>query len=188
MRPFNSYEPTESEVLGIGMRELSKLYEEILNTVASIEWELETPHSSSINTMNTYTGNIVPEKDTIFVFGSNTKGIHGGGSARVALNHFGAKYGQAEGLQGDSYALPTTYLYGPLMPLSEITDNVKKLYQCARENPDKKFKVAYRNQPDERTLCGYSGKELMSCFKAACDGDYPSNIYFSQEWANSGLL
>lgn len=136
--------------------------------------------------MKTYSGNIVPEKNTIFVFGSNTKGIHGGGSARVAVNYFGAKYGQSEGLQGSSYGLPTTVLYGDLMPLSEITEHIKKLYACARQNPNLNFKVAYRNQPNEVTLCGYAGKDLQKCFKDA--GPIPDNIWFSEEWVNSGNL
>ena len=62
------------------------------------------------------------------------------------------------------------------------------MYKCAEEHPGKKFKIAYRNQPNEVTLCGYAGKELMAMFKEACDGNYPDNIYFSEEWANSGLL
>ena len=69
-----------------------------------------------------------------------------------------------------------------------IINNIKRMYECAIQNPDKKFKVAYRNQPKERTLCGYSGEELMSMFKEACNGNYPENIYFSQEWVDSGLL
>lgn len=43
----------------------------------------------------------------VFVFGSNLGGHHGGGAARVALNKFGAIYGQGVGLQGQSYAIPT---------------------------------------------------------------------------------
>lgn len=43
----------------------------------------------------------------IFVFGSNISGHHSGGAARVAFNRFGAKWGQGEGLQGNSYAIPT---------------------------------------------------------------------------------
>lgn len=58
-------------------------------------------------TIHYYEQNIIPEKDTIFVFGSNPKGIHGAGSARVALLYFNAKYGVGEGPQGDAYALPT---------------------------------------------------------------------------------
>lgn len=46
-------------------------------------------------------------KDEIFVFGSNIEGMHNGGAAYYALQHFGAKFGQAEGVQGQSYAIPT---------------------------------------------------------------------------------
>ena len=43
----------------------------------------------------------------IFVFGSNLNGFHGGGAARVAMNKFGAEWGNGVGLQGQSYAIPT---------------------------------------------------------------------------------
>jgi len=45
-----------------------------------------------------YIGNITPEANTIFVFGSNSEGRHGAGAAKVARNQFGAIYGQSEGL------------------------------------------------------------------------------------------
>ncbi len=44
--------------------------------------------------------------DEIFVFGSNVKGIHNGGAARMAFERFGAVMGQAEGIHGQSYAIP----------------------------------------------------------------------------------
>ena len=148
--------------------------------------------------MKFYVGNITPEENTIFVFGSNPEGRHGAGSARVALNHFGAVYGQGEGLQGSAYALPTTELrYDKVDKYSRhsmsekmIEDNIVRMYKCANEHPDKTFKVAYRNQPDEATLCGYFGKELMTIFKSAAErvGGYPSNVWFSKEWVDSGLL
>ena len=57
--------------------------------------------------MRFYQGDIKPEENTIFVFGSNPEGRHGSGSAKVAKEQFGAIYGQGEGLQGHAYALPT---------------------------------------------------------------------------------
>lgn len=144
-----------------------------------------------------YKNNIVPEKNTIFVFGSNPEGRHGSGSAKVAVEQFGAIYGQGEGLQGKAYALPTTELrkdYQVLglrqsIPAYLIVKAISKLYAICRMNPDLQFKVAYRNQPNEVTLCGYSGEQLMACFKAAKEkNDYPDNIWFSEEWANSNLL
>ena len=54
-----------------------------------------------------------PEKITelkeneVFVFGSNLEGCHSGGTAKVAMEKFGALWGQGVGLQGQSYAIPT---------------------------------------------------------------------------------
>lgn len=47
------------------------------------------------------------QPNQVFVFGSNIYGRHNGGSARFAVLHFGAINGQAEGAQGQSYAIPT---------------------------------------------------------------------------------
>ena len=57
----------------------------------------------------------------IFVFGSNLAGHHGGGAARVALNRFGAIWGQGEGLQGNSYAIPT--MQGGVETIKPYVDN-----------------------------------------------------------------
>lgn len=45
--------------------------------------------------------------DEIFVFGSNLRGMHGGGAAATAHRCFGAVWGKGVGLQGQSYAIPT---------------------------------------------------------------------------------
>ena len=132
--------------------------------------------------MNHYTGNISPGQDIIFVFGSNPEGRHGAGSAKVALRKFGAKQGKGEGLAGNSYAIITTELRKghPRITLEQISDNVRRLYEVARKMPDKRFMIAYRNQPNERTLCGYTGAQMINCFLSA--GDIPENIWFSEEW------
>lgn len=145
-----------------------------------------------------YRGDIEPEEGTIFVFGSNPEGRHGAGSAKVAKELFGAIYGQGEGLQGNSYAIPTTELCYSMrdkysrhsMKEEDIIENIKRMYQCAIEHPDKDFKIAYRNGRDETTLCGYSGKELMTMFKTAAESidGYPGNVWFSSEWAGTGIL
>ena len=48
------------------------------------------------------------EEGQVFVFGSNLNGVHSGGASLMALRNFGAEWGQAEGLQGQSYASPLT--------------------------------------------------------------------------------
>lgn len=47
------------------------------------------------------------EEKEVFVFGSNIHGHHNGGAAMYALMHFGAINRQSEGIQGQSYAIPT---------------------------------------------------------------------------------
>ena len=138
-----------------------------------------------------YEGDITPEENTIFVFGSNPEGRHGAGAAKKAKDKFGAKYGQGEGLQGNAYALPTKDLRVKenkgLKSISpqQITESIKSLYETARANPNKQFKVAYRNTT-KASLNGYTGLEMIDMFNAA--GPIPSNIIFSKEWFNTGKL
>lgn len=58
---------------------------------------------------NEFTPEFISElkENDIFVFGSNLNGYHAGGDARVAMEKFGAVWGQGVGLQGQSYAIPT---------------------------------------------------------------------------------
>ena len=61
------------------------------------------------------------ERNEIFVFGSNLAGAHGGGAARIAYQNFGAVWGQGEGLQGQSYAIPT--MQGGVETIAPYIDN-----------------------------------------------------------------
>ena len=140
------------------------------------------------NIPSSYEGKITQDENTIFVFGSNPEGRHGAGAAKVAREQFGAIYGQGEGLQGNSYALPTKDLRveenGGLRSISpeQITENIRKMYEVARQNPDKQFKVAYTNGLNETTLNGYTGAEMIKMFKDA--GPIPSNVLFSKNWTD----
>ena len=132
--------------------------------------------------MRYYQGDIQPDENTIFVFGSNPEGRHGLGSAKVAREKFGAVYGIGEGLQGNSYALPTKDLrikgYRTISK-ENIKKNIETLYLTALTMPEKTFKVAYRNKKDERTLNGYTGLEMLEMFLSRT---VPNNIEFSEEW------
>lgn len=137
--------------------------------------------------MKVYKGNIEPSENTVFVFGSNPEGRHGAGAAKIAKEKFGAIYGQGEGLQGNSYAIPTKDLRIKenngfrSIPEEKIINSIKKLYSLARERPDLNFKISYRNT-HERSLNGYTGLEMMKMF--LCDLPVPSNIWISEEWAD----
>ena len=43
-----------------------------------------------VQTVNFYEGLIVPDGNTVFVFGSNPGGVHGAGAAKTARDMFGA--------------------------------------------------------------------------------------------------
>lgn len=96
--------------------------------------------------------------DEVFVFGSNLAGAHGGGAARVALDKFGAVYGQGVGLQGQSYAIPT--MQGGV---ETIIPYVDEFIDFAKRHPDKFFLVT-------RIGCGIAGftdRQMAPLFKEA---------------------
>lgn len=84
------------------------------------------------------------EENQIFVFGSNPEGIHNGGAAYVALKKFGAEYGKGEGIQGNSYAIPSTG------SIAEFADAVRRFTEFASEHPELHFLVT-------RVGCGNAG-------------------------------
>lgn len=81
----------------------------------------------------------------VFVFGSNEAGHHDGGAARLAVEKFGAVYGQGRGLQGRSYAIPT--MSGSL---ETIREEVMTFIQFADSHPEMTFLVT-------RIGCGIAG-------------------------------
>ena len=81
----------------------------------------------------------------VFVFGSNLAGMHGGGAARIAHLYFGAVMGNGDGIQGQSYAIPT--MQGGV---DTIRPYVDKFIAYAKQHPDKQFLVT-------RIGCGIAG-------------------------------
>lgn len=331
---------THTQDNGYWGREFPRLLMEVRNElrVKHPEWmpNAQAQPSTANYTPNHYTGMITPDANTIFVFGSNPEGRHGAGAAKVAVDRFGAKYGQGEGLQGNSYALPTKDLRSkplysedggktpvvmyrgyalkedreaynieetrgktavdyddslkgslyftssreeaedyaksrtdksPEPPTQEnpqgrpinrhytgdyakvskyyispnakvehykdindyrkngtnsnadvivldkgtmwadnteyivknpkvliydkmrrsispeqIIESIKRMYEVARQHPNKQFKVAYTNKLDEATLNGYTGREMIKMFKDA--GPIPINVIFSKVWTD----
>ena len=75
------------------------------------------------------------DEGEVYVFGSNTEGNHAGGAARTAVQKFGAIMGHGEGLQGQSYAIPT------MEGLDSIKAAVASFIDFARHNSDRVFLV-----------------------------------------------
>lgn len=121
-----------------------------------------------INMRKTYNRSFTPERivelesNQIFVYGSNLMGFHGGGAAKVAMNYFGAVWGQGVGLQGQSYAIPT--MQGGVETIKPYVDD---FISFAKNNPDLTFFVT-------RIGCGIAGfraKEIAPLFAEAIDVD-----------------
>lgn len=100
----------------------------------------------------------------VFVFSSNNQGRHKKGIALIALNKAGAKYGQARGLQGQSYAIVTKDLRigERSIPLSEIKKEVEELYDVARRDSD----TIYYVPKIGCNLAGYTVQEMAELFQS----------------------
>ena len=109
-----------------------------------------------------YIDRLLPNQ--IFVFGSNTLGYHTGGASGTARKKFGAVWGQAEGLQGQSYAIPVDFGKG-IRKDTEVKSSVEKFIAFAKQNEKLFFFVT-------RIGCGLGGyrdDEMAQFFKNALD-------------------
>jgi hypothetical protein len=97
----------------------------------------------------------------IFVFGSNLSGRHGKGAAKTALG-WGAKWGQAKGLQGRAYGIPTKDAsVRRTLTIEEIKPFVDEFIEFAKDNNNLTFLVT-------EVGCGLAGlkpKEVTPLFK-----------------------
>ena len=109
----------------------------------------------------------------IFVFGSNTAGIHGAGAARAALINHGAIYGQGIGLQGNSYGIPTKDHYIRTTCLAFIELHIQDFIEFATNNPELTFNVTRIGCG----LAGYTDSQIAPMFRYA-----PSNVNLPSEW------
>ena len=110
------------------------------------------------------------QPNEIFVFGSNLRGMHGGGAAYIAYRKFGAIMGQGVGLQGQSYAIPT--MQGGVETIKPYVD---EFIAFAKEHPTLTFLVT-------RIGCGIAGftdDEISPLFEKAHDVE---NIVLPPGW------
>lgn len=99
----------------------------------------------------------------VFTFGSNESGRHGKGAAKQALT-FGAKWGQASGLQGRTYAIPTKdKSIQRTLTIAEIKTYVDGFIEFAKEHPELTFLVT----PIGCGLAGLKPKDIAPLFEEA---------------------
>lgn len=119
-------------------------------------------------TTPTYINELAPGE--IFVFGSNLRGIHAGGAARIALNKFGAIMGQGVGLQGQSYAIPT--MQGGVETIKPYVD---EFIAFAREHRELTFLVT-------RIGCGIAGFTDWQIAPLFAEARHDDNIILPEGW------
>lgn len=110
------------------------------------------------------------KENEIFVFGSNLRGMHGAGAARIAYENFGAEWGVGVGMTGRCYAIPT--MQGGVETIRPYVDEFIKY---AKEHFELTFLVT-------RIGCGIAGfrdSEMAPLFKDAADMD---NVALPQQW------
>lgn len=112
----------------------------------------------------------------IFVFGSNLAGRHGKGAALWAFKHRGAKQGQGEGLQGNSYAIPTKNSDLSVLNLFAIKLGVDNFLAFAREHPELEFQLT----PIGCGLAGYRYTDIAPMFLKA-----PPNVHLPVEFKDA---
>ena len=104
-------------------------------------------------------------ENEIFVFGSNESGRHGKGAAKTALK-WGAKYSQAEGLQGKTYGIPTVNAgISKSLTVDRIKIYVDRFLLFAKARQDLHFLVT-------EIGCGLAGltpKQIAPLFKGALE-------------------
>lgn len=121
------------------------------------------------------------QPNEVFVFGSNLDGDHAGGAARFAVLKFGAKMGQCNGLQGQSYAIPTLSHPGGTddhkLPLETIQKYVNEFIQFAHKNPNLFFYVT----PIGCGIAGFTEQEIAPMFKPCITME---NVALPQSFVN----
>ena len=145
------------------LRERFQLEREELSKQSISRYSMEKKRTTP-----TYINELAPGE--IFVFGSNLRGIHAGGAARIALNKFGAIMGQGVGLQGQSYAIPT--MQGGVETIKPYVD---EFIAFAREHRELTFLVT-------RIGCGIAGFTDWQIAPLFADARHDDNIILPEGW------
>lgn len=99
----------------------------------------------------------------IFVFGSNTKGLHAGGAAYYASKLFGAEWGVSDGITGRTYAIPTCTQSIEKVSAHDLKLSVDRFIQYATENQALNFIVT----PIGCGIAGWTADEVAPMFEIA---------------------
>lgn len=109
----------------------------------------------------------------VFVFGSNTAGIHGAGAAKVAYDKHGARYGDGYGHRGNSFAIPTKD-----DDIVSLDKDLIAAFVCGfLAYATCKRKLTFYVTRIGCGLAGYTNEDIAPMFHGA-----PTNCMFDAEW------
>ena len=111
----------------------------------------------------------------IFVFGSNTAGIHGAGAAKHAHKNLGAVWGIGEGRTGNTYALPTKTEKFKTSAKVDIIASIGKLAEHAASDLSNTYVIT----PIGCGLAGLNPQEVKSWIK---EFQWTDNVVLNRSW------
>lgn len=108
-----------------------------------------------MNNTRRYTPEMMTElsEGEVFVFGSNTKGEHGGGAARIAHTKFDAEWGVGEGMTGRCYAIPTLDGNRDKVSREDFISSLAQFIRFANEHKNMTFFLT-------KVGCGIAGWDI----------------------------
>ena len=109
-------------------------------------------------------------ENEVFVFGSNLQGQHMGGAARIAVDKFGAEWGNGVGMQGQCYAIPT--MHGGVDVIKPYVD---EFIEYVKSHTDKHFLVT-------RIGCGIAGFRVSEIAPLFADALALSNVSLPKDF------
>lgn len=131
--------------------------------------------------------------NTVFVFGSNLAGAHGGGAAAVAFKKYGAVMGQGFGFQSPlgahgtvsytragSYALPTKDHKLRTLTITEVAFWVKEFFEWASNNGPTRVDEIFVTKVG-CGLAGYTEQEIAPLFRQYA---WQLNVVLPTGWGN----
>ena len=117
------------------------------------------------------------KENEVFVFGSNMNGNHAGGAAYLAVEKFGAEMGNAEGIQGQSYAIPTLDKDMKRINLTDLEQSISRFYDYADSHPELTFYLT-------KIGCGIAGYEESDIATVVNCRDIPKNVIIPEEFTH----
>ena len=114
-------------------------------------------------------------ENEVFVFGSNKAGNHAGGAARTAVEKFGAVMGHGEGIQGQSYAIPTLDKNMEKVSLDDLQQSLFRFCLYAKKESEKTFYLTKIGMG----IAGFTLDEMLEVINRV---DLPSNVIIPEEF------